>query len=276
MWRITWNSIMRPAGTLQQHIWSGMDDILGQLLLLMEDHFPFMEFVDYALWVCGSSLTVGVVKDNDTIISDTLGLSTPPAAISLPAPEKTLRLSPECPGMTAIPVMMPMPATESEPEPAPATDPELEPPPCPELMPATESTTEPEQVAAPVPRLEPIARFSEESGPERQFSDEPLLNSALAADPLQLVGWFRCGLPGLRLRLNPPPLQIHRDPYSLRFHLGPRSFRCHPLLPGPCLHLGHSSRQRSSRSAMSPWAVILVASPGSPPHFAPPLLVAAQ
>lgn len=41
-------------------------------------------------------------------------------------------------------------------------DHEFEPPPYPELMPATEST------------LEPIVRFSEGSGLERQFSDEPV------------------------------------------------------------------------------------------------------
>ncbi|KAK9953259.1 hypothetical protein ABG768_017264 [Culter alburnus] len=110
--------------TLKQHFWSGMDDILVQMLLLKEDHLPFIEFVDYALPVCGSSLIAGVVENNDTIISDSPGQSTPPAAISLPAPEKTLRPSLECPDTTerppaAIPVMTPMPATESEPESVP-------------------------------------------------------------------------------------------------------------------------------------------------------------
>lgn len=40
--------------TLKQRFWSGMDDILRQMLLLGEDHCPFIEFIDYPLWVCGS------------------------------------------------------------------------------------------------------------------------------------------------------------------------------------------------------------------------------
>ncbi|ROL44004.1 hypothetical protein DPX16_10288 [Anabarilius grahami] len=143
-----------------------------------EDHLPSIEFVVYALWVCGSSLTVGVLENNDTTISDSPRQSTPPAAISLPASVKTLRPRPECPDMTegppaAIPVMPAMPAIEFEPEPAPAADHKLEPLPCPDLVPATESTPEPEQVTAPVPRLGPFIRSSEESGSVKQFSDEP-------------------------------------------------------------------------------------------------------
>lgn len=33
-------------------IWSRKDHILGQMLLLEEDHCPFAKFVDYALWMC--------------------------------------------------------------------------------------------------------------------------------------------------------------------------------------------------------------------------------
>lgn len=44
-----------------------LDNILGQMLLLKEDHCPIIEFIDYALWVCRSSFTVGdVEKDNIT------------------------------------------------------------------------------------------------------------------------------------------------------------------------------------------------------------------
>jgi len=59
MWRITWNSIPRYAGTMKHHFWSGVENILGQMLLLGEDH------------VCSvrSSLNLVVVEDN-TIISD--------------------------------------------------------------------------------------------------------------------------------------------------------------------------------------------------------------
>ncbi|ROL51858.1 hypothetical protein DPX16_19377 [Anabarilius grahami] len=42
--------------TLKQRFWSGMDDILGQMLLLGEDRCPFIEFINYPLWVCGSSI----------------------------------------------------------------------------------------------------------------------------------------------------------------------------------------------------------------------------
>lgn len=58
--------------TLKQLFWSGMDDILGQMLLVSEDHLAFVEFVEYVLWVCGSSLTVGVMEDH-TICFDFLG-----------------------------------------------------------------------------------------------------------------------------------------------------------------------------------------------------------
>lgn len=160
---------------MKQHFWRRMDDILGQMLLLGEDQSLFIEFIDYALWVCGSSLTVGVTEDNDISNSDSLGLSKPPATTSLPVLEKILCPSPECPENTEKPPatdpgMTPMPPTESEPEPVPATDHELEPPTCPELEPATESTPEPKQVAAPVPRLEPITKSSEESGLVKQLS----------------------------------------------------------------------------------------------------------
>ncbi|XDV34635.1 hypothetical protein PO909_004774 [Leuciscus waleckii] len=170
-----------------------MDDILGQMLLLGEDQGPFIEFIDYALWVCGSSLTVGVTEDNDISNSDSLGLSTPPPTTSLPVLEKILCPSPECPGNTEKPPvtdpgMTPMPPTESEPEPVPATDHELEPPTCTELEPATESTPEQGQVAAPVPRLEPITKSSEESGLVKQLS-VPVRHLSLSSPLHSHHGW---------------------------------------------------------------------------------------
>lgn len=47
--------------------WSGIDNILGQLLLLKEHHRPFAEFIDYTLWLFRSSLIVRVVEDNNII-----------------------------------------------------------------------------------------------------------------------------------------------------------------------------------------------------------------
>lgn len=73
---------------LKHLFWSRMDDLLGQMLLVSEGHRPFIEFVEHALWVCGSSLTVGVVEDN-IITSNFPGPSTPSAAISIPAPDRT-------------------------------------------------------------------------------------------------------------------------------------------------------------------------------------------
>lgn len=35
----------------KQLFWSGIDNILGQMLLVREDHHPFTEFVSYALKV---------------------------------------------------------------------------------------------------------------------------------------------------------------------------------------------------------------------------------
>jgi len=32
-----------------------MDDIIGQMLLVEEDHFPLLDFISYSLGVCGSS-----------------------------------------------------------------------------------------------------------------------------------------------------------------------------------------------------------------------------
>lgn len=43
-----------------------MDNILSQMLQLVEDTPPFAEFVDYTLWLCRSSLTMGVIEENNT------------------------------------------------------------------------------------------------------------------------------------------------------------------------------------------------------------------
>lgn len=50
-----------------------MGTILGQILLLREDDRPFTEFVDYTLWLCGSSLTLGIVENDATIKSQLPG-----------------------------------------------------------------------------------------------------------------------------------------------------------------------------------------------------------
>lgn len=49
--------------TLKYYFWSGMDDTLGAMLLLDVEQFSFVQFLDRALWVCGSSLTVGVTEE---------------------------------------------------------------------------------------------------------------------------------------------------------------------------------------------------------------------
>lgn len=129
--------------TLKQLFWS--DDILGQF---------FSKFVEYALWVCRSSLTVGVMED-DAINSDSPELSTSLAAISLSAPDRAYHPSPECPGQqektsaTDL-IMTTEPAKEPEPEPAPATDHEHEPSPTMELETVKESQS---QCQLPYPSL---------------------------------------------------------------------------------------------------------------------------
>lgn len=55
-----YNGACRDEETLKL-FWSGMDDILGQMLLMREEDRPFAEFVDCALWVCRSSISVGVM-----------------------------------------------------------------------------------------------------------------------------------------------------------------------------------------------------------------------
>lgn len=52
--------------SLKHLFWSRMDEILGKMLLLRDNHCTFTEFVDYTLWLCGSSLTLGVIE-NDTL-----------------------------------------------------------------------------------------------------------------------------------------------------------------------------------------------------------------
>jgi len=37
--------------------WSGMGDILGQMLLLSEGHSSLLDFIDYTLWGCGVVFT---------------------------------------------------------------------------------------------------------------------------------------------------------------------------------------------------------------------------
>lgn len=59
---------MRRAGTtlkaLKYIFWSGMDDIIGQMLLVEEDHIPFVDFINFTLlWVSGSSFTLGVIRE---------------------------------------------------------------------------------------------------------------------------------------------------------------------------------------------------------------------
>lgn len=65
-----YNQVCWDDETLKHLFWSGMDDILGQMLLLGEGHRPFAKYVDYTLWVCRFSLTVRVIEEKD-IISDT-------------------------------------------------------------------------------------------------------------------------------------------------------------------------------------------------------------
>lgn len=82
---------------LKYIFWSGMDDNLGKMLLLKKGHSLLINFIINTLWVCGSSLTVGVVK-KDKISSDTPEPVPPPAAISLLAPNRiTLHFTLECP-----------------------------------------------------------------------------------------------------------------------------------------------------------------------------------
>lgn len=50
-----YNEALRDNETLKHLLWSGMDDILSQMLLLGEDHHPFAEFVEYTLWLCRST-----------------------------------------------------------------------------------------------------------------------------------------------------------------------------------------------------------------------------
>lgn len=49
--------------TLKYNFWSGMDDTLGAMLLLDAEHLSFVQFLDRALWVCGSSLSVGLAEE---------------------------------------------------------------------------------------------------------------------------------------------------------------------------------------------------------------------
>ncbi|KTG44995.1 hypothetical protein cypCar_00001692 [Cyprinus carpio] len=84
--------------TLKELFRSGTDDILSQMLLLGEDQCPFIEFVDYTLWVCRSSLTVGVTENNTIQDSDFPAHVPSPAVISSSAPARIHHPSPESPG----------------------------------------------------------------------------------------------------------------------------------------------------------------------------------
>ncbi|KAK9964056.1 hypothetical protein ABG768_005261 [Culter alburnus] len=50
--------------TLKHLFWSRMDEIFSKMLLLRDNHCTFAEFVDYTLWLCGSSLTLGVIEND--------------------------------------------------------------------------------------------------------------------------------------------------------------------------------------------------------------------
>ncbi|ROI79287.1 Cadherin-20 [Anabarilius grahami] len=174
-------------------------------------------------------------------------------------------------------MLLPMPATESEPEPAPTADHELEPPPCPELVPATESTPEPEQVATLVPRPEPITRTSEKSGPVRQFSDKPveerwLINFTMGLVPLQPTALSILDDPIppniLPTPLSPSSLLIPSNSPDLPGPLMSHSSSTppSPLIPPPArwLHLGLFQHQRGSVMRI-PW--LLLRPPGPVLHL---------
>lgn len=48
-----YNQVCWDDEMLKHLFLSGMNDVLGQMLLLGEDHRPFTKYVDYTLWVCG-------------------------------------------------------------------------------------------------------------------------------------------------------------------------------------------------------------------------------
>ncbi|ROL44224.1 hypothetical protein DPX16_4293 [Anabarilius grahami] len=52
-------------GALKYLYWNGMDDILGQMLLMKEGCCPLIDFIDYIFWMCGSSFTVGVIEEDN-------------------------------------------------------------------------------------------------------------------------------------------------------------------------------------------------------------------
>lgn len=160
----------------------------------VEDRSPLIEFIDYTLWVCGSSLTVGVVEDNATINSNSPGLLTPPAAISLPDPDRTHRPCPECPEQLHH---SPPQRSSTDQNHEPAPDSYQKPLPITEPEPAIEFILESEPVTTSVLRQDLIARSITESASSGQSKalDSPcssgasqLLGSAFAADSVQLFG----------------------------------------------------------------------------------------
>lgn len=69
------------------------DDVLGQMLLLGGDHHPFIKFIDYTLWVCRSSLVVGIDVNNTSTLSSTW-LPSPLQISSLPTTDHMWVLPP--------------------------------------------------------------------------------------------------------------------------------------------------------------------------------------
>lgn len=96
-----------------------MDEILGQMLLLNEGYSSLVDFINYTLWVYGSSNTVGIVEEQTHQPS-----AISPSVIS----ELALILKPPLPSSDSTTEPEPMPTSDPEPvtdlKPEPTTDPE--------------------------------------------------------------------------------------------------------------------------------------------------------
>ncbi|ROJ25275.1 hypothetical protein DPX16_20088 [Anabarilius grahami] len=171
---VTWDD-----DTLKTIFWCGLDDQLYQQSPTPSTTYSLAHFIDYVLWLSGSSLTVSEV-DGDTTTTQ------PQSPLSIPeSPPKVAALPESRPVMAALaeshPIMAALP--ESRPAMAAESDPAAKLAAAPEPSAKMAASSEPSAKMAATP--EPSAKMAAKSEPSAKTAATPpmTLTPFLIQDP---------------------------------------------------------------------------------------------
>ncbi|XP_073700599.1 natural killer cell receptor 2B4-like [Garra rufa] len=154
---------------LMECFWSGLDEIVGRLMPEGESRWSLVQYIDLALWLCGSHLTVGIAEKE----------SYTPVLTSLPEPAPVTAIFPEPAPVTAV-LLVPAPVTAVLSEPAPVTAV------LPEPVPVTAVLPEPAPVTAVFPEPAPVTAVFPEPAPVTAVLPEPAPRFRKASE------WNKC------------------------------------------------------------------------------------